>query len=174
GGEGTSDGVRVERRPPPTARPAQWRQRSGSGAPSPAYPTADFRQGDAQAYWLHHVIHGPRLEAAQLFRLAAVNGGEDDAKLAGALLLQCLENRVAIEGRKVDVQKQEGRRATRFEHAQDLQRFASVAEMAKPVAPRLEAKRQQIGERRIVLDHDDLGNVGSIGCRLFLGDETRG
>src|SRR5439155_7266763 len=138
-----------------------------------------------------------RLEPAKLLRLTAVHRREHDAKFSWTLLLQLLEDGVPVEGGEVDVEEQQRRlcRAVRVHRFEQIQCFAAVAKVQKPVPARLEAEREQLGQRGIVLDDDDFryvarlvavrrrggdwrrrGGEGRRGCRrscCLLGKERR-
>ncbi len=79
---------------------------------------------------------------------------EHHAKFPGALLLELLEDRVAVEGRKIDIEEQERRlrRAAGVQRLEQIQGFTAVAKVQKLVPARLETERQQIGECGVVLD----------------------
>src|SRR2546423_7385706 len=125
-------------------RPARLRRRLERRARSPAHPATDLLERDAQAHRLHHVVHGPSLESAQLLALATMDRRKDDAKLSGTLLLQLFEDRVAVERRQVDVEQQQWRlrAALRVHLLEEVQRFAPVPKGQEPIATGPEPERQ--------------------------------
>src|SRR5437867_4918631 len=150
---------------PRTGRPARWRRWSGSGAPSSTHPPADLFERDAEAHRLYHVIHRARLEPAQLLGLAAVHRRKHDTKFSRALLLQLLEDRVAVERGEIDIEQEQRRLCAtpRVHGLEQVQRLAAVAKVEEAVPPGLEPEREQLGERGIVLDDTHFGHVAPFG-----------
>src|SRR5439155_801019 len=147
--------------------------------PPPPPPKADLPDRHAQAARLHEIVERARFEPAQLLLLGAVHRGEHDPIGTRTLPLQGGEDRVSVQGGKIDVEEQQRMRAPHVEREQLAQRIPPVAIRQEPVPMRAQPVLEQLGERRVVLHIDHFRHVQGVArrdgrrCR-FGGNRRRG